>query len=61
MQATSGRPCSTPGCGGTVQLYRQCADNICKKEIGYCKGCGGDNHALVMMQAHMQEHKKVTP
>lgn len=52
--------CNETGCTANAQLYRQCADNKCKKEIGYCKAHGGDDRAIEEMGAHMAEHDKDT-
>lgn len=44
-------------CANNVALYRQCPDGKCKKEIGFCAGCGGDDKAQVVMQRHIASHK----
>lgn len=52
-----GMLCCEEGCSKPVPLYRQCADNKCKKEIGYCTEHGGDDRIFNEMVVHMKKHK----
>lgn len=49
--------CSDASCPTMIPLYRQCVDNGCKKEIGYCTDHGGDDRAVLEMSKHLQKHK----
>lgn len=55
IQVSSGVMCHEPGCHDRTQIYRQCANNHCKKDIAYCKQHGGDDRAMAEIQAHMKK------
>ena len=45
----------TETCTNDCQVYWQCPDKTCRHEVAACPDCGGNDEAMTMMRAHIDQ------